>query len=97
MTTVDPELDMQKIYLSRVTGHLTFAQAGGPTGSPDPLVDNADINPGFFVFSPSSYDQVFMRTPLPDGRLRSPPLSLRSCWSWSPQPRPHDFAKRTAT
>jgi hypothetical protein len=56
---------------------FTFADDSGPPHTADPRVDNAYASPGFFVSWPSSYDQVFLRASLPDGRLRSPSLPLR--------------------
>jgi hypothetical protein len=48
----------RKIYLSRVTAYLDVSDASGHLDAPDPLVDSADVNPGFLVTSPSSYTQV---------------------------------------
>ena len=87
----------QKIYLSRVTADLDVADATGHLDSPEPLVDKADITPGFFVTTPSSYSQVFVLPSLPNDatsltiEFRYEMLVLQS------DSTPRDFSKRTAT
>ena len=87
----------RKIYLSRVTAYLDVSDATGHLDSPDPLVDKADVNPGFLVTSPSSYTQVFV-LPLAAGRghRTHDRLPLRDAGP-AAQSTPRDFAKRTAT
>jgi hypothetical protein len=87
----------QKIYLSKVTAFLDVSDATGHLDSPDPLVDTADITPGFLVTSPSTYSQVFVLPSLPDEAtsltidFRYEMLVLQS------QSTPRDFSKRTVT
>jgi hypothetical protein len=87
----------QKIYLSRLTAYLDVSDATGHLDSPDPLVDKADITPGFLVTSPSSYTQVFVLPSLPDEatsltiEFRYEMLVLQS------DSTPRDFSKHTAT
>jgi hypothetical protein len=87
----------QKIYLSRVTAYLDISDASGHLDSPNPMVDRADVTPGFLVTSPTYYDQVFTLPPLPARAtkltidFRYEILLLQSSSS------PRDFAKRTAT
>jgi hypothetical protein len=87
----------RKIYLSRVTAYLDVADASGHLDSPDPLVDKADVNPGFLVTSPSSYTQVFVLPSLPDEATK---LTIDFSYEMlvlQPQSSPRDFSKRTAT
>jgi hypothetical protein len=87
----------RKIYLSRVTAYLGVSDATGQLDSPDPLLDKADVNPGFFVTSPSSYTQVFVLPSMPDEAtkltidFRYELLVLQS------QSTTRDFSKQTAT
>ena len=87
----------RKIYLSRVTAYLDVSDATGHLDSPDPLVDKADVTPGFLVTSPSSYTQVFVLPSLPDEatrliiEFRYEMLVLQSAST------PRDFSKRTVT
>ena len=87
----------RKIYLSRVTAYLDVSDATGHLDSPDPLIDKADVNPGFLVTSPSSYTQVFVLPSMPDEAtkltidFRYEMLVLQS------QSTTRDFSKQTAT
>jgi hypothetical protein len=97
-TAVGQSVKPLKIYLSRVTAFLEVSDASGHLDSPDPLVDTAEISPGFLVTSPSSYTEVFMLPSLPeeatkltiDFRYELLILERRS------SPR-EDFSKRTTT
>jgi hypothetical protein len=87
----------QKIYLSRVTAHLEIFDATGHLDSPNPLVDRADVTPGFLVTSPTYYDQVFTLPPLP---ARATKLTIDFRYEillLQPSSSPRDFEKRTAT
>ena len=87
----------QKIYLSRLTAYLDVSDATGHLDSPDPLIDKADITPGFFVTTPSSYSQVFVLPSLPDEATR---LTIEFHYEMlvlQSDSTPRDFSKRTAT
>ena len=87
----------RKTYLSKVTADLDVSDSTGHLDSPKPLVDKADITPGFLVTSPSSYSQVFVLPSLPDEatkltiEFRYEMLVLQS------NSTPRDYSKRTAT
>jgi hypothetical protein len=86
----------QKIYLSRVTAHLEISDATGHLDSPNPLVDRADVSPGFLVTSPTYYDQVFTLPPLP---ARATELTIDFRYEillLQPSSSPRDYEKRTA-
>jgi hypothetical protein len=87
----------RKIYLSRVTAYLDVSDATGHLDSPDPLVDKADVNPGFLVTSPSSYTQVFVLPSLPDGATKLTIDFRYEMLVLLPQSNPRDYSKRTAT
>jgi hypothetical protein len=87
----------QKIYLSKVTAYMDVSDATGHLDSPDPLVDEADIRPGFLVTSPSSYTQVFVLPALPDEATALTIDFRYEMLVLQPQSTPRDFAKRTAT
>ena len=87
----------QKIYLSRLTAYLDVSDPTGYLDSPDPLIDKADITPGFFVTTPSSYSQVFALPSLPDEATR---LTIEFSYEMlvlQSNSTPRDFSKRTAT
>jgi hypothetical protein len=57
----------QKIYLTRVTVTITARDDTGPLDSPRPLVDTANISPGFIVTFPYTYGQDFVVPSLDEG------------------------------
>jgi hypothetical protein len=87
----------RKIYLSRVTAYLDVADASGHLDSPDPLVDKADVDPGFLVTSPSSYTQSFVLPALPDEATKLTIDFRYEMLVLQPRSTPRDFSKRTAT
>ena len=87
----------RKIYLSRVTAYLDVSDATGHLDSPDPLVDKADVNPGFLVTTPSSYTQVFVLPSLPDEATKLTIDFRYEMLVLQPQSTPRDYSKRTAT
>ena len=87
----------KKIYLSRVTAHLEIYDASGHVGSPEALVDRADVTPGFLVTSPTSYTQVFSLPALPAKAQRLTIDFRYEILLLQPDSKPRDFAKRTAT
>jgi hypothetical protein len=87
----------QKIYLSRVTADLDVSDLTGHLDSPDPLVDKADITPGFLVTTPRSHTQVFVLPSLPDEATKLT-IDLRyEMLILERQSTPRDYPKRTAT
>jgi hypothetical protein len=87
----------QKIYLSRVTADLDVSDATGHLDSPEPLVDKADITPGFLVTTPSSYTQVFVLPSLPDEATKLTIDFRYEMLVLERQSTPRDYSKRTAT
>jgi hypothetical protein len=87
----------RKIYLSRVTAYLEVSDASGHLDSPDPLLDRADISPGFLVLDPSYYTQVFVLPPLPDEATELTIDFHYEILISQPDSSRRDFAKRTAT
>jgi hypothetical protein len=87
----------RKIYLSRVTAYLDVSDTTGHLDSPDPLVDKADITPGFLVTSPSSYTQVFVLPSLPDEATRLIIEFRYEMLVMQSASTPRDFSKRTVT
>jgi hypothetical protein len=87
----------QKIYLSRVTALTQVFDAEGHSGSPDTIVDRADVTPGFLVTSPTYYTQVFT---LPAFSAKATRLTIDFRYEillLQSTSAPRDFAKRTAT
>lgn len=67
LTTVNGRKGGQKIYLTRVTVTITARDDTGPLDSPRPLVDTANISPGFIVTFPYTYGQDFVVPALDEG------------------------------
>lgn len=67
LTTVNGRKGGQKIYLTRVTVTITARDDTGPLDSPHPLVDTANISPGFIVTFPYTYGQDFVVPALDEG------------------------------
>lgn len=87
----------QKVYLSRVTAYTQVSDAAGHLGTPDTIVDRADVTPGFLVTSPTYYTQVFT---LPAFPARATRLTIDFRYEMlllQSTSAPRDFAKRTAT
>jgi hypothetical protein len=95
MTAASP--GKHRIYLAKITGEVTLADEVGPLQGAQPLVDEANIVPGYLVTSPAAYNQVFMLQPLPDEAtiltidFRYEMLILER------NSRPREYAKRSVT
>jgi hypothetical protein len=59
LTTVNKKKRGQKIYLSKVTADVTAYDDGGVVDVPETLNDTSNINPGFIVTFPETYNQNF--------------------------------------
>ena len=55
----------QDIFLNQVTANIDVTGPDGPLPAAEPLVDQADVTPGYLITSPSSYSQVFTVPTLP--------------------------------
>src|SRR5215211_5545336 len=60
----------QKVYLTQVTVYATGSDGSGPMRGGQPLVDAADVKPGYLVTSPETYSQSFLLPALADGTLK---------------------------
>jgi hypothetical protein len=60
----------QKVYLTVVTVYATGSDASGPLRGSQPLVDAADVKPGYLVTAPETYSQSFVLPALVDGSLK---------------------------
>ncbi|GAA3718550.1 hypothetical protein GCM10022204_43260 [Microlunatus aurantiacus] len=49
----------QKIYLTKVTVNVTSFDESGQLDIPQTIVDSANLQPGFIVTSPNTYNQSF--------------------------------------
>lgn len=59
LTAVNKKKQGQKIYLSKVTVNVTTYDASGVVDGPRTLSDSTNINPGFIVTFPETYNQSF--------------------------------------
>ena len=90
----------QKIYLSKLTITLDPRDETGEVDPPQPLTDEAAIEPGFLVSDPASYRQEFFIPALVPG---STTLTLRMRYelllesSGSGDAEAKDYSRRTVT
>lgn len=86
----------KKIYLTRVTVNSVVTSEGETLDSPSPLVDAANISPGYIVTFPYTYGQVFTVPTLDDGatQLR---INLTYEMLLQTDPKVRDYQKQTAT
>jgi hypothetical protein len=87
----------QKIYLFRVSALTQVSDAAGHLGSPNTIVDRADVTPGFLVTSPTYYTQVFTLPVFPAKATRLTIDFRYEILLLQSTSAPRDFAKRTAT
>lgn len=85
-----------KIYLTRVTVDSVVTFEDESLDAPPPLVDTANISPGYIVTFPSTYAQVFTIPSLDDGATE---VSLHLTYEMLLQtdPKARDYQKQTAT
>jgi hypothetical protein len=57
----------QDIYLSETKVAIDAVDAAGKSQAVDPLVDEADVAPGYLITAPTSYGQVFTLPAVPAG------------------------------
>lgn len=86
----------KKIYLTRVTVNSVVTSEGETLDSPSPLVDTANISPGYIVTFPYTYAQVFTIPALDDGATQ---LRINFTYEMLLQtdPKVRDYQKQTAT
>jgi hypothetical protein len=85
----------QKIYLTRVRANIGVSDGSGPLDAPSPLVDEANIGPGFIVTFPYTYGQVFL-LPAVDAGAQSLTLDFTYEFLLQVAPNSRDYAKQTA-
>ncbi len=59
LSAMDNASPKTRVYLSRVTCTITPSDDTGPIAGPSNLTDTANINPGYLVSFPYTYEQVF--------------------------------------
>jgi hypothetical protein len=59
LTVVNKSKPTRKIYMTRASVRVSQHDATGEIPGPDPLVDSANLNPGYLVTSPYTYNQSF--------------------------------------
>ena len=97
MTAANEGKTAQRFYLAKVTGDVKLSDDFGPLHALQPLVDEANIIPGYLVTSPAAYNQVFLLQPLP---VEATTLTIDFRYELLILQRnstPRDFAKRAIT
>jgi hypothetical protein len=85
----------QKIYLTRVRANIGVSDGAGSLQAPAPLLDEANISPGFIVTAPNSYGQIFVVPAVDSGALY---LTIDFTYEFLLQvsPKSRDYEKQTA-
>jgi hypothetical protein len=86
----------QNIFLSKVSVDVAVAGPDGPLEAPKPLIDEATIDPGYLIKSPSSYGQVFTIPSLPP-KANSVTLAVTYELLAQTAPKAKTYAKQTAS
>lgn len=99
LTAVNKRKGGQKIYLSKATATLTSYDQDGPVDGPRTIVDNTNINPGFIVTFPNTYNQTFSLPALDESAIR---VTIDFTYELAQQVEKdskgnRDFAKQVAT
>lgn len=69
ITAINKDKKNQKIYLTKVTVNVTAYDSAGPVDAPKALTDTTDINPGFIITRPNTYNQNFSLPAIDDAAL----------------------------
>lgn len=85
-----------RIYLSKVSVVTAVRGDGVQLTSPDPLADNSNVAPGYFISSPYSYSQSFVLPPI-DAAAESVQLTITYELLLQTTPTSTEYAKQTAT
>jgi hypothetical protein len=86
----------QDIFLSKVSVNIEVQGPKGALTGPAPLVDQASLDPGYLIRSPSSYGQVFT-IPTVAPQARSVTLALTYELLAQTAPKAKTYAKQTAS
>lgn len=95
LSALDNGKSTTKIYLSRVTLTATPADGSGPIGNPVTVLDSANINPGYLVNFPYTYQQVFTVPAVDEGAITME-LSFKYEFLSAVSDATKDYTKQTA-
>lgn len=70
LTAVNKRDERQKIYLTKASAYVTAYDEDGPVDGPRTISDSANIDPGFIVTSPNTYNQSFALPAIDDTATR---------------------------
>jgi hypothetical protein len=85
----------QKIYLARVRANIGVSDGSNQLDPPEPLVDIANITPGFIVTFPYRYGQVFV-IPAVDSGAKVITVDFSYEFLLQVAPNARDYSKQTA-
>jgi hypothetical protein len=85
-----------RIYLSKVSVVTAVRGDAGQLTSPEPLADNANVAPGYFISAPYSYSQSFV-LPAIDPAAEYVQLTVTYELLLQTTPTSSEYAKQTAT
>ena len=98
LTAVNKGKAGQKVYLIQATATVTAYDEAGPLGTPSTLSDETNINPGFIVTFPNTYNQTFALPAVDDGATElTIDLTYELAQEVAKGKDGRDFAKQVAT
>ncbi|MFT4165256.1 MAG: hypothetical protein QM650_08435 [Microlunatus sp.] len=98
LEAVNEDKSNQKVYLTKVTANATAYDSRGQVGDASSVSDKTDINPGFIVTSPNSYNQSLAIPAVDSASLwMTIDLTYELVMEVSKTKEGRDFAKQVAT
>ena len=98
LTAINRNKPKQKIYLTKATANITAYDEQGQIGDAQSVKDSADVNPGYIVTSPNTYNQSLAIPPLDSGSLwMTIDLSYEFVMEVDRTKQGRDYAKQVAT
>lgn len=91
-----PDGSEQDIYLRTVEARVDVAGADGPLPGAEPVIDQAQVEPGYLVTDPSSYSEV-LNVPAVDPAARAVTLNLTYELLAQSAPKSKRYLKQTAS
>lgn len=98
LKAVNRDKKKQKIYLTKATANITAYDNQGQIGDARTVSDSADVNPGFIVTAPNTYNESLAIPPLDSGSMwMTVDLTYELVMEVERTKQGRDFAKQVAT
>lgn len=98
LKAVNRDKKKQKIYLTKATANITAYDDQGQIGDTRTVSDSADLNPGFIVTTPNTYNESLALPPLDSGSMwMTVDLTYELVMEVERTKQGRDFAKQVVT